>query len=168
MRTPTGPARRQLLLAAAGRGALLGLAGVAAMTAGEKVEQALTGRPDSYVPARALLTLLGRRPSDSAQPPVWNHAMHWGTGATLGALRGVWSVVGLRGPRAHLAHTVVRLAFDQTVENTTGVGAPPHTWPVDEQVVDVLHKAVYSFTTGALADRWIAPVLQSRAGTNSH
>ena len=166
--TPTGPARRRLLLAAAGRGALLGLAGVAAMTASEKAEQALTGRPDSYVPGRALLTLLGRRPADSAQPLVWNHAMHWGTGAAVGALRGVWSVVGLRGPRAHLAHTVVRLAVDQTVENVTGVGAPPHTWPRQEQVVDVLHKAVYALVTGELADRRIVPALQSRAGTTSH
>ena len=168
MSTPTGPERRRLLLAAAGRGALLGLAGVAAMTAAEKAEQAVTGRPDSYVPARTLLTLVGRRPPDTAQPWVWNHAMHWGTGAVLGALRGVWSVVGLRGPRASLAHTVVRLAFDQTAENATGVGAPPHTWPVSEQVVDVLHKAVYAFATGALTDRAIAPVLQSRAGTTSH
>ena len=168
MRTPTGADRRRLLLAAAGRGALLGLAGVAAMTAAEKAEQAVTGRPDSYVPARALLTLLGRRPADTAQPLAWNHAMHWGTGAALGAVRGVWSVVGMRGPRAHLAHTVVRLAFDQTVENSTGVGAPPHTWPREEQVVDVLHKAVYAFATGVLTDRRIAPALQSRAGTTSH
>src|SRR5215210_2198489 len=107
------------------RGAVLGvgagLVGVAAMTAGEKLEQAVTGRPSSYVPARALLTLLGRRPSDADRPAGWNHAMHWGTGAALGALRGVWAVTGLRGPRADLAYSVVRLAFDQTIENATGV-----------------------------------------------
>ena len=162
--TPRGPA----LLAAAARGAALGLGGVAVMTAGEKLEQSLTGRADSYVPARALLTLLGRRPADDAQPLVWNHTMHWGTGAALGALRGVWSVVGLRGPNASLAHTVVRLATDQTLENATGVGAPPRTWPTGERVIDVVHKAVYSFVTGALADRLIAPALEARAGTRSH
>ena len=53
------------------------------MTAAEKVEQAITHRPDSYVPARTLLTLLGRHPSDDDRPPVWNHAMHYGTGAVL-------------------------------------------------------------------------------------
>ncbi len=166
--TARGASRPRALLAAAGRGALAGLGGVAVMTAGEKLEQALTSRPDSYVPARALLTLLGRRPAGSAQPPVWNHAMHWGTGAVVGALRGAWSAVGLRGPRASLAHAVVRLAFDQTVENGTGVGAPPHTWPVQEQLVDVAHKAVYAFATGALADRWIAPALERRVGRTSH
>lgn len=161
------PARGPELLRAAGRGALVGLAGVAVMTAGEKVEQAVTGRPDSFVPARTLLTLLGRRPAPDAQPPLWNHAMHWGTGAALGALRGVWSVVGLRGPRASLAHAVVRLATDQTLENATGVGAPPRTWPTDERVVDVLHKVVYAVATGLLADHLVDPVLERRAGTTS-
>ena len=33
------------------RGLLAGAAGVAAMTLAEKLEQAFTGRPDSYVPA---------------------------------------------------------------------------------------------------------------------
>lgn len=159
------PAR---LLSAAGRGVVAGLLGVAVMTAAEKVEQSFTHRPDSYVPARALLSLLGRHPGENDQPLVWNHAMHWGTGAVLGMLSGVWAAIGLRGPRAHLAHTVVRLAFDQTVENATGVGAPPRTWPVREQIVDVAHKAIYSFATGLFAERLVAPQLESRRGATSH
>ena len=138
MSTSTG--RLASLLPAARRGAAAGLIGVAVMTAGEKLEQAVTHRPDSYVPARALLRLAGQQPRDTDQPLVWNHAMHWGTGVTLGVLRGVWAVIGLRGTRAHLVHTMVRLATDQTLENATGVGAPPHTWPVREQVIDVLLK----------------------------
>jgi hypothetical protein len=159
---------RRILLSAAGCGLLAGLGGALAMTAGEKLEQALTGRPDSYIPARTLLTLLGQRPADDDRPAVWNHVMHFGTAAGVGALRGVWAAVGLRGPRANLAHTAVRLAFDQTLENVTGVGAPPRTWPVREQAIDFLHKAVYSITTGALADRLVAPRLESRRGTISH
>ncbi len=42
-----------------GAGALAGTAGVVAMTLGEKAEQALTGRPNSYVPAHTLERLLG-------------------------------------------------------------------------------------------------------------
>ena len=160
--------RPRALLSAAGRGVVAGLLGVAVMTAGEKLEQAITQRPDSYVPARALLTLLGQHPGEQDQPVLWNHAMHWGTGAAVGALRGVWAAVGLRGPRASLAHTVFRLAFDQTVENSTGAGAPPHTWPVAEQVVDVAHKAVYSFATGLFADLLVAPDLESHRGVSSH
>ncbi len=160
--------RGPLLVRGALRGAVAGVLGVAAMTVGEKVEQSLTRRPDSYVPGRALLTLVGRHAPDEAKPLVANQLLHWATGATLGALRGVWSVVGLRGPRANLAHTVVRLSFDQTVENVSGAGAPPHTWPVNEQMVDVWHKAVFSLVTGVLADRWIPNNLESHRGTTSH
>ena len=161
-------ARGRELARASALGAAAGLVGVAAMTVGEKLEQAVTKRPDSFVPARALLTLLGGHPRDDEQPPVWNHVMHWGTGALLGALRGVWSVTGVRGPMANTWHTASRLAFDQTVENATGVGAPPMSWPLAEQAVDVLHKAVYSVVTGAVADRWIPPLLESRRGPTSH
>jgi hypothetical protein len=94
--------------------------------------------------------------------------MHWGTGAALGALRGVWAAVGLRGIQASLAHTVVRLATDQTLENATGVGAPPSTWPPAERIVDVLHKAVYATATGVVAERLVPPDLQSRRGRTSH
>jgi hypothetical protein len=160
--------RPGVLARAAAGGAVAGLVGVAAMTVGEKVEQAITSRPDSYVPARALLTLLGRHPSDHDRPVLWNYAMHVGTAVAVGALRGVWAAVGIRGARANLAHTAVRLAFDQTVENGTGVGAPPHTWELTEQAIDFGHKAVYSFVTGYVADRLVAPRLQSDRGTASH
>jgi len=160
--------RARRLGAGAARGAIAGLAGVAVMTAAEKAEQTLTGRANSYVPARALLTLLRRRPKEDARPIGWNHAMHWGTGALLGALRGLWSVTGIRGRDATVTHAVVRLAFDQTIENATGVGAPPATWPRSERVADVAHKALYSLVTGVVADRLVAPALESRRGTRSH
>jgi hypothetical protein len=160
--------RARQLGAGAARGVLAGLAGVAVMTAAEKAEQVLTGRPSSYVPARALLTLLRRGPREDARPVEWNHAIHWGTGALLGALRGTWSVIGIRGREATLTHTVVRLAFDQTIENVTGAGAPPATWPRSERLIDVAHKALYAAVTGAVADRLVAPVLESRRGTLSH
>jgi hypothetical protein len=153
---------------AAVRGVAAGLFGVAVMTAAEKLEQSITHRPDSYVPGRTLLTLLGRSPRDSDRPLLWNHVMHWSTGAVLGALRGVWAAVGLRGPRAHLAHTVVRLSFDQTLENGSGCGAPPRTWPAREQAWDTAHKAIYSLATGLLAERLVPPSLESRRGTLSH
>ena len=161
--------RRQVtLVAAAGRGALAGLAGVLAMTISEKVEQRFTGRPNSYVPARALLTLAGRNSTESETPTSANLAMHWATGALVGSLRGVWSATGIRGAEATATHTVVRRAFDQTVENITGVGAPPSTWPASERAVDLAHKGVYALVTGLVADRCIKPDAQTDRGRLSH
>jgi hypothetical protein len=76
------------------RGAAAGAVGVAVMTLAEKIEQSVTARPNSYVPGRTLLALVGRRPPETHRPLLANHAMHWGTGMVLGALRG--GVVGRR------------------------------------------------------------------------
>ena len=155
-RTAARPAgyRRRVLGRALGTGLAAGLAGVAAMTVAEKLEQAVTHRPDSLVPGRALERVLGLTPADDPRRRMW--AMHVGMAAGAGALRGVMAFAGLRGPWASAMFTVVRLTVDQTVENWTGVGAPPWTWPRDELLVDVAGKAVYAFATGAVADRLAA------------
>jgi hypothetical protein len=147
---------RVVLGRAVGSGVLAGMTGVAVMTAAEKLEQVVTGRPDSLVPGRAAERLLGLAPATQSgvRPRMW--VMHVGMAAGVGALRGVMAFAGLRGPWASLMFTVVRLTADQTVENWTGVGAPPWTWPRDELVVDVAGKAVYAFVTGLVADRLAA------------
>ncbi|MEV8596238.1 hypothetical protein ACIHFC_24690 [Streptomyces sp. NPDC052013] len=134
------------------QGLVAGTAGSVVMTLGEKVEQAVTGRPDSHVPARVLQRLTGLPERPGTQPLPVNWAMHHGQAAVLGVLRSVMAQAGLRGPLASAQFAVVRLTNDQILENATGVGAPPSTWPRRELVVDVLHKAVYAFTTGVVAD----------------
>jgi hypothetical protein len=151
------------LLTAAARGAAAGVAGVAVMTAAEKAEQLLTGRPDSYVPAHTLSHVLGLdRPDEDRRGR--NLLMHYGNGVVLGALRGVMSAANLRGPLAALLLTPVRLTWDQTLENLTGVGAPPWTWPRDELVIDVLHKTMFSLATGVASDALVEPLAGSSAG----
>jgi hypothetical protein len=134
------------------RGLLAGTAGVAAMTIAEKLEQRFTKRPDSYVPAHTLQRLLGQPEKDTLGA---NWAMHWGQGILLGAVRGMMAEHGVRGPFASFLFLNLRLLNDQTLENVTGAGALPWTWPVDEQVIDVAEKGVYAVVTGAVADRLI-------------
>ncbi|MEU3529275.1 hypothetical protein AB0E62_36400 [Streptomyces sp. NPDC038707] len=134
------------------QGLVAGAAGVVVMTLGEKAEQRLTGRPDSHVPARTLERLTGLSERPGRQPLAVNWAMHYGQGALLGVLRSVMAQAGLRGPVASAQFTVVRLTNDQILENATGVGAPPQTWPRGELLVDLVHKAVYAFAAGAVAD----------------
>ena len=144
-----------MTIGAAVRGLAAGLAGVAAMTAAEKVEQAFTRRPNSFVPAHTLEKVLGL-PTKPDEERLWmNWAMHWGQGVLLGAVRGLMAERGFRGPVGSFLFMNLRLLNDQTLENATGVGAPPWTWPTDEQVIDLLHKAIYAFVTGATADRLI-------------
>jgi hypothetical protein len=137
------------------KGLAAGAVGVAVMTAVEKVEQSLTGRPNSFVPAHTLERLLRRPSRPDSQRTAMNLAMHWGQGIALGSLRGLMAERGVRGPVASHLFMNLRLLNDQVLENATGVGAPPWTWPLDEQVVDLLHKAVYAHATGIAADAFV-------------
>ncbi|TDC38969.1 hypothetical protein E1211_05565 [Micromonospora sp. 15K316] len=145
-----------MLLRAVPQGLLAGLAGVAVMTAGEKLEQRLTGRPDSYMPARTLQRLIGLPERRREQSRTLNLGMHYGLGAAAGIVRAVMANAGLRGPMASAMFTVIRLTSDQMLENGTGAGSPPQTWPRRELAVDLLHKGVYAFATGAVADVFAA------------
>ena len=120
------------------------------------------------VPGRTLLALVARRSPEWAHPTVWNHAMPGGTGVLLGGLRGICAATGLRGPRANLVHTVVRLASDQTFDNAVVMGVPPWAWPRQKQTIHILHKAIYSFVTGWITDRVITSSSVAKAGTISH
>jgi hypothetical protein len=63
-------------------------------------------------------------------------------------LRATLSVYGLRGPFIDFIFAGIRLLNDQTLENWTGAGALPWTWPVEEQVLDIAHKLVFATATG--------------------
>jgi hypothetical protein len=90
--------------------------------------------------------------------------MHYLAGATAGAVRGLMSVSNLRGPLASLMHANLRLSFDQTLENATGVGAPPWTLAARRAA----HRrraqgALYAFVTGTISDALIPPSPTSSA-----
>lgn len=135
------------------RGLLAGAAGVAAMTLAEKVEQRVTGRPNSFVPAHTLRRILGLPARPDRERIGLNWTMHWGQGIALGPLRMLMAERGMRGSVASFLFLNIRLINDQALENLTGAGAPPWTWPRDEQRIDLLHKAIYAFVAGYVADQ---------------
>ena len=95
------------------------------MTAAEKLEQVITGRPNSFVPGHTMERLM-RLPSKPDEERLWmNWAMHWGQGVLLGAVRGLMAERGLRGPVGSFGFMNLRLLNDQTLENATGVGRAP-------------------------------------------
>ena len=134
------------------KGLMAGLIGTAVMTAAENLEQRLTHRSDSYVPARTMARLLRlRKPDRKSLGRNWT--MHWGTGGLVGIARGLMATKGLGGPLGSTLHFALRLSTDQFLENRAGTSRPPKDWPRDELVIDLLHKGIYAYVTGAVADR---------------
>lgn len=96
------------------------------MTLVEKAEQAITKRPNSFVPGKTLATLLGISSSNyQANALYWNHAMHWGQGVVAAGARGLMAYYGVIGPFGSFIFMGMRFLVDQTLENWTGVGALP-------------------------------------------
>ena len=96
------------------------------MTVGEKIEQAITKRPNSLVPGKTIASLLGlSKAYYNAHPDLINHGMHWGQGAVAATARGLMSYFGIVGPFGSFMFMGLRLFVDQTLENWTGVGALP-------------------------------------------
>lgn len=132
------------------------------MTLAEKAEQFFTDRPNSYVPGKTLARLLGAVGLTSSpdrlfnsNPDRINWTMHWGQGMLAAGIRGLMAYNGIVGPFASFMFMGIRLLIDQTLENWTGVGALPWTWPVNEQIIDLIHKGVFAAVTGYVADRLI-------------
>ena len=96
------------------------------MTLVEKAEQSITNRPNSHVPGKTLVTMIGLSPAYyDANATTINHAMHWGQGALAATARGVVAYFGIVGPFGSSIFMGLRLLVDQTLENWTGVGALP-------------------------------------------
>ncbi|KAJ9496143.1 hypothetical protein LTR99_008250 [Exophiala xenobiotica] len=150
---PAKPKIRFSLLECIAIGFGAGVVGVAAMTLAEKAEQAITHRPNSEVPGKTLARLLNG--DFHSAPTTWNWSMHWGQGILAAGIRGLMSYSGIVGPFGSFLFMGVRLCIDQTLENLTGVGALPWTWPVHEQIIDLMHKAIFAAVTGYVADRMI-------------
>lgn len=134
-------------------GVIAGVAGTVAMTLSEKIEQVITGRPNSYIPAHAMERFLGLPTKPDRERTLLSWVAHWGLGILPAALRGVMAEGGMRGPMASALFLATRVSTDETLENVSGVGKPPWDWKASLATIDVLHKGVYAFATGLVADK---------------
>ena len=141
-----------------GRGVLAGVAGTAVMTAFQKfIEMPLTGREPSYAPAMFAQKVLGISPRSEQALNGLNYATHFGLGTMWGAAYGVAAHAGLRGPKAVTAVFIAVYTGDVLLNTALGL-YQPSTWSPQDLVVDVVDKFVQAAATGAIYDRWLAPV----------
>jgi hypothetical protein len=147
------PLKNRSLASSVGRGVAAGVAGSVVMTAFQKfIEMPITGRDDSYAPAKLGKKLLPVDPSTDEGRKRLNYAMHFSLGAMWGAGYGVASHAGLRGPRAIAATFAAIYAND--VLTTTALGLTnPLKWSRQDLVVDVVNKFVQVTATGVIFDR---------------
>jgi len=125
-----------------------GLAGTAVMTAFQKlVEMPLTGRADSYAPAKFAEKVLSLGKMSKRRRKCLNYGVHFGLGAGWGAAYGVAAHSGLRGPRAVAATFAAVYSGDVLLNTALGL-YQPWKWSVRDTAVDVIDKLVQAEATG--------------------
>lgn len=146
------------ILSAATRGMVAGAVGAIAMTLSQRLEMSISGREASKVPGQVGAHLLpGSDATSPADVERLNAPVHWAHGITMGALRGVLDVAGLRGAEASAAHFALVWGGDAALYRALGIAEVPWRWSADELGSDLLHKGVYAAVTGAVYDALAAP-----------
>ncbi len=133
--------------AAVGRGIFAGLAGTAAMTAGQQVEMKVRGRSGSTSPGDLAAGLLGVEAKGDAERQRLSTLVHWAWGTSWGVLRGLLGTAGMRGAPLMVTHFAVILGVDFTLLASRGLAPPPWRWTRSELVFEALHKGVLATST---------------------
>ena len=140
-----------------GRGILAGLAGTVVMTAFQKlVEMPLTGRDDSYAPARFAQKVLPIRADSDEELEKLNWATHFGLGTMWGSAYGVAAHAGLSGQKAVAAVFGVVYAGDVALNTALGLYKPT-SWSVEDWAIDIVDKFVQAAATGAIFEQVVGP-----------
>lgn len=140
------------------RGVVAGIGGTVVMTAfQELVEMPLTRRNDSYAPADFAEKVTPVRARSAAGRRRLNWTTHFALGAMWGAAYGIAAARGLRGQQAVNAVFAVVYAGDVALNVALGLYRPQH-WSAKDTLIDVVDKYVQAQGTGAVFDRFLAPV----------
>jgi hypothetical protein len=142
---------------AVGRGLAAGVAGTAVMTASSALEMKLRGREPSTAPASAMGRVLGVRPTGPAGEQRFATLAHSLTGVSLGAVRGLLDVAGVRRPIAALPATfAVVMTPEVLLAPALGATDPPWRWGLAETAISAAHHVAWAAGTEA-AYRALSP-----------
>jgi len=143
-------------LRAAGRGAVAGLMGGAAMTAFQvAVEMPLTGRRESEEPLRVLKRFTPfAPPHEPRRRRAANYAVHGAIGAAWGAGHGLLAErLDTRGFASAIKVFGILWPADAVGNAALGVHDWPWRWSARDSAVDVVDKFVLAVATAAAYDR---------------
>jgi hypothetical protein len=127
-----------------GIGLVAGLIGTLAMTAGQKAEMALTRRPPSDTPAKAIESIAGDKVNQVASERQLSTAGHLAFGTGLGLGLAALAPV----PEPVRAGLFFAGAWSAGAALLTGLGLsdPPTRWDAKKLAIDLGHHAVYAAT----------------------
>lgn len=139
---------------AIGVGIIAGLAGTVAMTLFQMAEMKVTGRKPSNTPAKAARQVLDVKPVTESKSEEVSNEVHFTYGTSLGIIRGLIGLTGLRGMIADSLHFLVVWGGKLIMLPSLRVAAPITHQSPKTIATDIFHHVVYVGTAGFVYD-WI-------------
>jgi hypothetical protein len=137
---------------AIGVGLIAGLAGTVAMTLCQIAEMKVTGRKPSNTPANAVREVLDVEPVTESKSEEVSNEVHLAYGTSLGMIRGILGLAGLRGLMANTLHFLIIWGGKIFMLPSLRVAAPITHQKAKTVASDVVHHLVYVTTAGCVYD----------------
>jgi hypothetical protein len=137
---------------AIGVGLIAGLAGTITMTLCQMAEMKVTGRKPSNTPANAVREALDVEPVSESKSEEVSNEVHLTYGTSLGMIRGILGLVGLKGMIANSLHFLIVWGGKIFMLPSLRVAAPITHENAKTITTDVVHHLVYVTTVGCVYD----------------
>jgi hypothetical protein len=138
--------------AALGRGLIAGLVGTAAITLSQTIERKITGKPTNFAPGDAASKALDIEASKMEARKKFSDEVNWVYGTSWGSVRGMLSLMGLKGLPATAIHWAAVFYTAITIEPDFEVAPPINEWSKKSIAMFALHHVIYAATAGLVYD----------------
>jgi hypothetical protein len=137
---------------AIGVGLIAGLAGTIAMTLCQMAEMKVTGRKPSNTPEKAARQVLDVKPVTESKSEEVSNEVHFTYGTSLGMIRGILGLAGLKGMFANSLHFLIVWGGKLFMLPSLRVAAPITHQNAKTITTDIVHHLVYVTTAGCVYD----------------
>ncbi len=137
---------------AIGVGLIAGLAGTIAMTLSQMAEMKVTHRKPSNTPANAVREVLDVEPVTPGKAEEVSNEAHLAYGTSLGMIRGILGLAGLKGIIADSFHFLIVWGGQLYMLPSLKVAAPITHQSAKTITTDIVHHIVYVATAGCVYD----------------
>lgn len=137
---------------AIGVGLIAGLAGTIVMTLCQMAEMKVTGRKPSNTPENAVREALDVKAVTESKRKEVSSEIHFTYGTSLGMIRGILGLAGLKGMIANSLHFLIVWGGKIFMLPSLRVAAPITHENAKTITADVIHHLVYVTTVGCVYD----------------
>ena len=137
---------------AIGVGLIAGFAGTFAITVSQRIEMEITGRKPSDTPANAVREVLDVKPVSESKSQQVSQEVHWAYGTSLGLIRSILSLAGLRGLVATAIHFFTIWSGKSIMLPSLRVAKPVTEQHPKSIAIDMGHHLIYAATAGLVFD----------------